>query len=92
MIFEVAAGCLAMWSQCDDSELRFNEREGTARTVQSIESEQGRTSVLGRQLRHGLEWPPGKLHRSVMGRGATSTSETAQVQNSTLSSALTSGV
>jgi hypothetical protein len=52
-----------MWSQCDDSELRYNEREGTARTVQSIESEQGHTSGSGRQRRHGLT-------RSVM-RGAT---------------------
>ena len=62
--FEMAAACLAMWSQCDDSELRYNEREGTARTVQSIESEQGHTSGSGRQRRHGLT-------RSVMGRGAT---------------------
>ena len=64
MIFVMAAACLAMWSQCDDSELRYNEREGKARTVQSIESEQGHTSDSGGQLRHGLT-------RSVMGRGAT---------------------
>ena len=40
-------------SQCDDSELR-NEREDTARTVQSIDSEPGHTSGSGRQRRHGL--------------------------------------
>jgi hypothetical protein len=62
--FEMAAACLAMWSLCDDSVLRYNEREGTARTVQSIESEQRHTSGSGRQRPHGLT-------RSVRGRGAT---------------------
>ncbi len=72
--FELAAACLAMWSQRDDSELRLNEREGTARTVQSIESEQGHTSVSGRQRRHGVVMASWQVtHRSVMGRGATST-------------------
>ena len=41
-------------SQCDNSELRYNEREDTARTVQSIDSEPGHTSGSGRQRRHGL--------------------------------------
>jgi hypothetical protein len=60
-VFEMAAACLAaMWSpitgsQCDDSVLRYNEREGTARTVQSIESEPGHTSGTGRQRRVALQ-------------------------------------
>ncbi len=41
-------------SQCEDSELRYDEREDTARTVQSIDSEPGHTSGSGRQRRHGL--------------------------------------
>ena len=48
-------------SQCDDSELRYNEREGTARTVQSIESEPGQ------YLGHGktASWPDGTFNINV---------------------------